>query len=80
MNHHTMIHKALQDAVEWGLLTRNVADAVKPPRKQQHEMQTWSEDEIMQFLEASKATPYYEIFYLALFTGMRRSELLALRW
>ena len=31
-------------------------------------------------LEAAKATPYYALFYLAIFTGMRRSELLALRW
>ena len=43
-------------------------------------MQTWGENEIVQFLEATKSTPYYELFYLALFTGMRRSELLALRW
>jgi len=75
-----MLHKALQDAVEWGLVIRNVADAVRPPRAQQHEMQTWNEDEIGSFLKAAKFTPYYEIFYLALFTGMRRSELLALRW
>jgi len=79
-HHHTMLHKALQNAVEWGLVIRNVADAVSPPHTQQHEMQTWNEDEIMLFLDASKSTPYYEIFYLALFTGMRRSELLALRW
>ncbi|MFC1957483.1 tyrosine recombinase XerC [Chloroflexota bacterium] len=77
-NHHTMIHKALDDAVEWSLIARNVADAVKPPRLQHHEMQTWDENEIIQFLEAAKATPYYEIFYTALFTGMRRSELLAM--
>ena len=63
-------------------LTRaiNIADAVKPPRAQRKEMQVWNEREIMQFLEAAKSTTYYEIFYLALFTGMRRSELLALRW
>jgi len=79
-HHHTMLHKALQNAVEWGLVIRNVADAVSPPHTQQHEMQTWNEDEIMLFLDAARATPYYEIFYLALFTGMRRSELLALRW
>ena len=75
-----VIHKALDSAVEWGLVIRNVADAVKPPRAQRIEMQTWNENEIVQFLEAAKATPYYELFYLALFTGMRRSELLALRW
>jgi len=39
-----------------------------------------TEDEINIFLEAAKKTPYYVLFYLALFTGMRRSELLALRW
>jgi len=81
VRHHCMlIHKALATAVEWGLVIRNVADAVKAPRPQRVEMQTWSESEIVQFLEAAKATPYYELFYLALFTGMRRSELLALRW
>ncbi|MFC1995738.1 tyrosine-type recombinase/integrase [Chloroflexota bacterium] len=79
-HHHTMIHKALRDAVGWGLLTLNVADAVKPPKAQPIEMQAWCENEVIQFLEAAKSTPYYEIFYLALFTGMRRSELLALRW
>ena len=35
---------------------------------------------LARFLEAARKTPYYPIFYLALFTGMRRSELLALRW
>jgi integrase len=79
-HHHMVIHKALDSAVEWGLVIRNVADAVKPPRVQRIEMQKWNEDEINLFLEAAKATPYYELFYLALFTGMRRSELLALRW
>ncbi len=79
-HHHTALHKALQTAVEWGLLSRNVADAVKPPRTQRPEMQVWSEDEITQFLEYSKKTPYHALFYVALFTGMRRSEMLALRW
>ena len=39
-----------------------------------------NEDDMTRFLEAAKATPYYVLFYVALFTGMRRSELLALRW
>lgn len=43
-------------------------------------MRTWNEDDVYWFLEAAKDTPYYQLFYLALFTGMRRSELLALRW
>jgi integrase len=79
-HHHTALHKALQTAVEWGLLSRNVADAVRPPRAERPEMHTWGEDDISHFLEATKNTPYYALFYTALFTGMRRSELLALRW
>jgi len=38
------------------------------------------EDDMHTFLEAAKKTPYHVLFYLALFTGMRRSEILALRW
>jgi integrase len=79
-HHHTALHKALQTAVEWRLLSRNVADAVRPPRAERPEMHTWGEDDITRFLEAAKNTPYYALFYTALFTGLRRSELLALRW
>ncbi len=66
--------------MKWGLLSRNPADAVSPPRVQRAEMHTWGEDDVHRFLEAAKDTPYYALFYLALFTGRRRSELLALRW
>jgi integrase len=78
--HHAVMHKALETAVKWGLLSRNVADSVDIPRLRRKEMQTWSENEVATFLEAAMASPYYELFYTALFTGMRRSELLALRW
>jgi integrase len=62
------------------LLARNIADAVTPPRAHGIEMQTWDEDEISRFLEAARKTRYFALFHVALFTGMRRSELLALRW
>jgi integrase len=79
-HHHTCLHRALKMALRWGRISRNPADAVIPPRPQRSEMHTMTEDEINIFLEAAKKTPYYVLFYLALFTGMRRSELLALRW
>lgn len=79
-HHHTCLHRALKMAVQWGLIKRNPADAVTPPRPRRSEMQTMNENEVQVFLEAAKSTPYYPVFYLALFTGMRRSELLALRW
>ena len=77
---HVTLHKALKNAVKLGMIGRNPADAVEPPRPQHHEMQTMNESDIHIFLELAKSTPYYALFYLALFTGMRRSELLALRW
>ena len=78
--HHAVLHVALKTAVKWGLLTRNPADAVTPPRGQRTIMPTWDDGEVNQFLETAKTSSYYELFYLALFTGMRRSELLGLRW
>lgn len=78
--HHAVIHKALQTAVKWGLVSHNVADGVDVPRAQRNEMQTWDEDEITRFLETAKDSPYYALFYTALYTGMRRSELLGLKW
>lgn len=77
---HVTLHKALQDAVRLGMLVRNSADAVQPPKVQRREMRAMSESDIHIFLEFAKSTPYYPLFYVALFTGMRRSELLALRW
>ena len=77
--HHAVIHVALKTAVRWGLLTRNPADAVTVPRVHRNEMQTWSEYEVEQFLNAAKVSPSYALFYTALFT-LRRSELLGLKW
>ena len=74
------LHTALEAAGKWGLLSRNPADAVSPPPVSAPQWHTFGEDDLHTFLEAAKKTPYYALFYLALFTGMRRSELLALRW
>ncbi len=77
---HVTLHYALETALKWGLITRNPADAVNPPHTQHRQMQTWNEDELRSFLEATKETPYYALFHLLFASGMRRSEILALRW
>lgn len=79
-HHHMALHRALEVAVKWGLLNRNPVDMIDPPRFQRVEMNVMNEDDINNFLETARPTRYYALFYLALFTGMRRSELLALRW
>jgi integrase len=78
--HHTVIHKALQTAMKWGLLNHNAADGVDVPRSRRKDMQTWNEFEVRHFLEIAKDSPYYPLYHTALYTGMRRGELLALRW
>jgi integrase len=78
--HHSVLHVALETALKWGLIYRNPADAVAPPRIMRKDMQTYDEGELNQFLTVAKDSPYYELYFLALYTGMRRSELLALRW
>jgi len=77
---HTMLHKAMETAIEWGLVTRNVIDLVKPPRVTKPEMQVWTAQEVMIFLATAKDSNYYAMFHLVLFTGLRRSELLGLKW
>lgn len=78
--HHCVLHKSLQTAMKWGLLNRNPADAVDAPKKAHSDMRTWDDFEVRQFLEAAKGSVYYALVHTALFTGMRRSELLALQW
>lgn len=74
------LHNALKCAVKWGLLVRNPADSIDAPRTTHTEMKVMGEEDLNRFLEVAKPTPNYALFYLALFTGMRRSELLGLRW
>jgi len=79
-HHHTLLHKVLKTATEWGLLLRNPVDAVSPPRVHRAEVQFWTAVEVARFLEVISDSLYYPVFYLALYTGIRRSELLGLRW
>jgi len=78
--YHQCLHRALKMAVEWELVGRNPADAVRLPKVQHHEIAPIDEDEARRVLEAAKGTPYHAIIHLALHTGMRRSELLGLKW
>jgi integrase len=80
LHHHRVLHEALGQAVKWQLVVRNVADAVEPPRPERHEMQTLTSEQVRILLEEAKKTQYYALIYTAIHTGMRRGELLGLRW
>ena len=78
--HHRILSKALNYAVKMGMVVRNVANLVEPPRVKKVTMNTLSTEEVTRFLEAAKETDYYVFFATLLYTGLRRGELLALRW
>jgi integrase len=77
---HVLLHKALSDAVRWGLLARNVADAADPPRVPRQERGAWSADELRAFLAATSEDRLAAMWLVFATTGMRRSELLGLPW
>jgi integrase len=77
---HATIRKALNDAVRWGLLVRNPAHHATAPRPHRTELRTWSAAELRSFLEFVCGDRLYAAWQLAAFTGMRRGEVLGLRW
>lgn len=80
VNHHRVLSEALTHAVKWGLVARNVANAVDPPKPTRVEMKALDADGVRRLLEAAQGTPYHPMMHLAIYTGMRRSEILGLRW
>ena len=77
---HRVLFEALRHAVKQGMLIRNIAEAVDLPRPEYKEMATLGPEGVNKLLDAIRGTPYYDLFYTAIYTGLRRSELLALRW
>ncbi len=79
-NTHTVLRKALSDAERLGLIVRNPAAAARPPADVRKEQETWSSDELREFLEAVAEDRLYAFYVLLATTGMRRGEALGLRW
>jgi integrase len=77
---HNILHKALKQAVRWGLLVRNVTEAVDPPQEAKPEYMTWNEQQVVRFLGIADEDKLAAFWRLALLTGMRRGELLGLKW
>lgn len=79
-NTHVVLRKALADAERLGLVPRNAAAAAKPPAVGSVEHQTWSSDQLVLFFDHVAADRYLAAYVLAATTGMRRGEVLGLRW
>lgn len=77
---HNVLHKALETAVRWNLISRNVCDLVSPPRRKRFEIQPLSVEQVQQLVAVTRDHRLEALFLLALATGMRRGELLGLKW
>lgn len=77
---HAVMSQALTDAVRRNLIHRNVAKDAKPPKRAVVEMDYWSEDQAVQFLKHVAAHRLASMWRLFLGTGMRRGEVVGLRW
>jgi len=78
--HHRILSKALDQAVKMGLVVRNVAKLITPPRVARAKINVLDADEASRLLDIASNTMYYTLFAMLLYTGLRRGEAIALRW
>jgi len=77
---HAILRRALEHACREELLGRNVARLVSPRQVEREEVDPWTLEETQQFLKTAQRDRLYPLYVLALMLGLRRGELLALRW
>ncbi len=77
---HRIIHSALEQAVKWQMINKNVSYFVDPPKPKKHKVETLDIEQVLQLLEAAKESQIYIPVLLAVSTGMRRGEVLGLMW
>ncbi len=80
-NIHGVLHRALDQAVRWQMLAKNPADAADPPRGARPPVLVAAGEDIPRLLEEiQRAGPWRLPLLIAIGTGMRRGEVLALQW
>ena len=80
IHYHANIHKALKYAVKMDLIPFNPADKVERPKKQRYIADYYRQEELERLLEASRDHPYSLLIQTAAFYGLRRGEVVGLKW
>jgi integrase len=73
---HVALHKALDQAVKWHIIPRNVAEVVKAPRPSPEEIRPLSREQAKALLEVAQEDRFEALYVLAVTTGLRQGELL----
>ncbi|GHO54800.1 tyrosine-type recombinase/integrase [Ktedonobacter robiniae] len=77
---HSILHMALDNAVSWGLISHNVTDKAKLPKRKRPDHRVLSLEEAKTLVKFARASRLETLLIMALTTAMRRGELLALQW
>lgn len=77
---HVTLHKALKQAVNDGLIPRNVTEAVKPPQLHREEIKPLTVEQVKVLLEAVHGDRFETLYVIAVTAGLRQGELLGLKW
>ena len=83
---HTQLHKAFADAIRWGMIGRNPCDQADPPSTTEiraralASQSVYSWEQLQRFVRAAAEDRLFAMWQLFVSTGMRRSEMAALRW
>ena len=70
----------VKEAMRFGMLARNPAELVTPPRIEERELQSWDVDQVARFLLVVESDHNAALWQLAILVGLRRGELLGLKW
>jgi integrase len=77
---HAVIHRALKQALRWGLVPRNVSEATDPPTAQRKEIRPLTPEQVRTLLKAAQGDRLEALYVLAITTGLRQGELFGLKW
>lgn len=82
LHYHTFISSILERAVKWQIINENPCHRIDPPKVNRHQIVCLNDEEAMRFLDCLESQPLEDktFFTMALYTGMRRGELLGLEW
>ncbi len=77
---HAVLHRALKQALRWGLVPRNASESVDLPKLGNEEVEVLLPEEVRTFLDAASEDRLEALYIVAVTVGLRRGELLGLRW